>query len=100
MSHLLQCAVRQAVAADAQLRQLLVQFGQKDSQAAVFGSYLRQVEHRFAPRLLHQLCTWNVVLCQGEQRRQVCREEDRGRLCGKCPLVWGGFPHVLQRTVD
>lgn len=69
MSHLFQCAVRQAVAADAQLRQLLVQLGQKNAQAAVLGSCLRQVEHRFTPRLLHQACTWNVVLCQGKQRR-------------------------------
>lgn len=81
MSHLLQGAVRQAVAADAQLRQLLVQLEQKNSQAAVLGSCLRQVEHRFALGLIHQLCTWNVALCQGEQR--VCREEDTERLCGK-----------------
>lgn len=49
MSHLLQCAVGQAVAADAQLSQPLIQFGQKDAQAAVLGSRLWQVDHCLAP---------------------------------------------------
>lgn len=75
MAHLLQCAVWQAVAADAQLDQPLIQFTQEDCQAGVLCSRLWQVDHRLAPRLLHQPRTRDVVLCQREQRCKVCDED-------------------------
>jgi len=79
-AHLLRRAVRQPVAADAQVAQPLVQVGQEAAQAAVLGCGLRQVEHGLAARLLHQPRPRDVELRQGEQRRQVCRARRvRGR---------------------
>lgn len=73
MVYLLQCAVWEAVAADAQFRQPLIQFGEKGSQAAVLCSCLWQVDNCLTAWLLHQPCTWDMMLCQGEQCCQVWR---------------------------
>lgn len=71
-THLLQRAVREAVAADTQIRHPLIQFGQEDAQAAVLGSHLRQVDDGFTSQLLDQPGAWDVLVRQGKQRRQVC----------------------------
>lgn len=71
-THLFQRAVREAVAADSQVRHPLIEFGQEDAQAAVLGGHLRQVDDGLTSQLLDQPGARYVLLRQGKQRRQVC----------------------------